>query len=65
MAKQGGMAMHFVAWITGVIVSLAVAFGMIGETLTIPYIPTVVTVIVGWIVVITTILSVVLAIAKN
>ena len=65
MAKQGGMEMHFVAWITGVIVSLAVAFGMIGETLTIPYIPTVVTVIVGWIVVITTILSVVLAIAKN
>lgn len=54
--------MGIIAWLTGVLVSLSVGFGMIGEVLTIPYIPNVVTIIAGWIVVIGVILSVVLAI---
>ena len=65
MAKQGGMVLNVVAWLTGVIVSLAVAFGMTSGVLTVPYIPEIVTVIVGWIVVITTLLSVVMAIIRQ
>jgi len=65
MAKQGGRLLNFVAWLTGVIVSLAVAFGMISEVLIIPYLPVLVTVIVGWIVVVTTLLSVILVLLKS
>lgn len=46
-----------VAWLTGILVSLAVGFGMIGQTLTIPFIPAIVTVVAGWIVVIGAIIS--------
>ena len=53
------------AWLTGVLVSLAVGFGMINEVLTIPSIPEIVTVVAGWIVVILTIASIVLAIAER
>jgi len=53
------------AWLTGVLVSLAVGFGMINEVLTVPSIPEIVTVIAGWIVVILTIASIVLAIAER
>ena len=52
-------------WLTGILVSLAVGFGMIGETLTVPKIPEVITVVAGWIVVVLTIVSVVLAIADR
>jgi len=52
-------------WITGILVSLAVGFGMTGEILTIPNISTMVTIVAGWIVVILTIVSVVLAIADR
>jgi len=63
MAKKLGIKLvNFVAWLTGVLVSLAVAFAMTAGTLTIPYIPDMVTVVAGWIVVVTTVLSVVLAI---
>ena len=51
----------FLAWITGVIVSLAVGFGMTSGTLTVPKIQPVVPFF-GWVVVITTLLSVLLAI---
>ena len=51
-----------IAWITGILVSLSVGFGMIGKTLTVPYIPVIITVIAGWIVVIGAILSVLIAI---
>jgi predicted membrane protein len=54
----------FVAWLTGVIVSLAVGFAMIGGTLAVPYIG-LVNVIAGYIVVISTALGVVLAITKK
>ena len=61
MAKESGIVGVF-AWIVGVIVSLAVGFGMIGETLVIPSIPAIITIIAGWVVVIGAILSVILAV---
>ena len=56
---------NLAAWITGILVSLAVGFGMVGGALTIPYIPGIITVVAGWIVVILTIVSIVLAIASK
>tara|TARA_Y100000310_G_scaffold147139_1_gene146402 strand:+ start:282 stop:488 length:207 start_codon:yes stop_codon:yes gene_type:complete len=53
------------AWITGVLVSLAVGFGMVDKVLTVMYVPAVVTVIAGWVVVILTVVSVILAIANK
>ena len=64
MAKQGGKVLNFVAWLTGVLVSLAVGFGMIGGTLAVPYIG-IVNVVVGWVVVVTTVISAVLAILQH
>lgn len=49
-------------WIVGVIVALAVGSGMIDNTLSIPAIPLVITVIAGWVVVVGAVLSVILAI---
>ena len=62
MAK--GMFMNVVTWLTAVIVSLSVGFGMIGGTLALPawFGGTTLAMIAGWIVVIGTLLSVVLAI---
>ena len=51
-------------WITGILVSLAVGFGMIDGTLRVPYVQVIVP-IAGWIVVILTIVSLVLAIADR
>ena len=61
MAKSSGV-MSIIAWLVGVLVSLVVGFGMIGQTLTVPAIPTVITIIAGWVVVIGAIVSVVMAI---
>lgn len=61
--KQGGKVLNFVAWLTGVIVSLAVGFALIGGTLAVPYIG-VVNVIAGWVVVITTVISAIMIILK-
>jgi hypothetical protein len=60
MAKSKTLAI--VSWITATLVSLAVAFGMISLTLVIPFIPDTVTQIAGWIVVIGTIISIIMAI---
>lgn len=67
MAKQGGRVLNFIAWLTGVIVSLAVGFAMIGGTLTLPNWlgGSVLAMIAGWVVVITTLLSVVMAILSK
>jgi len=64
MAKQqmGYTLMSVLAWITGILVSLAVGFGMIYGTLGIPSIPDVITQIAGWIVVIGAVISVIMAI---
>ena len=50
-----------IAWITGVLVSLAVGFGMIDGSLVVPYIG-IVNQIAGWVVVIGAVISVVMAI---
>lgn len=51
-----------ISWLVGILVSLAVGFGMIYGTLSIPFIAPIVTVIAGWIVVVGAIISVILAI---
>jgi len=67
MAKEKSSILNLVAWLTGVIVSLAVGFGMIGGTLSLPTWlgGSVVAMVAGWIVIITTLLSVVLALLKR
>ena len=65
MAKKGlQKLLGIVAWLTGIIVSLAVGFAMTdgGPLNIIPYIPAVVTAVAGWIVIIITILAAILAI---
>ncbi len=65
---KGGIKMSennlvgIVTWIVGILVALAVGSGMINGTLAVPGIPTVITMIAGWVVVIGAILSVILAI---
>jgi hypothetical protein len=54
-----------VVWLTGVLVSLAVGFGMIDQVLTVQWISSVITMWAGWVVVILTLLSVILAIADK
>lgn len=63
-AKQSAKVLNFIAWLTGVIVSLAVGFALISGTLSVPYLG-VVNDIAGWVVVITTLLSVVLALLNQ
>ena len=60
MEKIVGLVM----WIVGVLVSLAVGFGMIDGVLVVMWIPEIITAIAGWIVVIGTIIGVIIAIAK-
>jgi hypothetical protein len=63
MAK-GNTFMKIVAWLTAVIVSLSVGFGMIGGTLSLPNWlgGATLAMIAGWVVVIGTIASVIIAI---
>ena len=61
MAKGNNGLVGIIAWLTGIIVSLAVGFALIGGTLSVPYLG-VINVVAGWIVVVATILSVILAI---
>ena len=68
--KTGGSGVHallsFIAWVTGVIVSLSVAFAMINGTLDLPNWlgGAQVALIAGWIVVIGTLIGVLMAIFK-
>ncbi len=55
----------FIAWVTGVLVSLAVGSGMINQILVVPYSPAIITIIAGWIVVIGAIISIVLALFQR
>jgi len=66
MAKQGKI-LNFVAWLTGVLVSLSVGFAMIEGTLSLPTWlgGDVLAGIVGWVVVITTLISAVLAVLRQ
>jgi len=53
------------AWIVGVLVSLAVGSGMIDGTLSVPGIPSIVVTVAGWVVVIGAVVSVVLTVFKR
>jgi len=55
--------LNLIMWIVGILVSLAVGFGMINETLIVPYVQAIVP-IAGWIVVIGTVVGVVMAVIK-
>lgn len=68
MAKQkAGNLLNFVAWITGVLVSLSVGYGMINGVLSLPFWlgGQIVARVVGWVVVITTLVSAVLAVLQR
>jgi len=72
MAKQSSKVLNLVAWITGVVVSLVVGFGMINGTLGLPIWLGGGTVggdffvmAVGWVVVATTLVGAVLALLKQ
>ena len=67
MAKKKnplGSLVSFIAWLTGVIVSLAVGVALINGTLIVPYIG-VINEVAGWIVVFTTLLGAILAIVNK
>ncbi|MBT7706655.1 hypothetical protein HN747_04360 [archaeon] len=53
-----------VMWLTGVIVALAVGFGLIDGVLAVPYVG-IVNVVAGWVVVVLTVIGVVLAVLDN
>ena len=65
--KGNPKLLNFVMWLTGVLVSLSVGFGMIGGTLSLPIWlgGSTLAAIVGWVVVITTALSAVLTLMKT
>ena len=68
MAKQNSKILNFVVWLTGVLVSLAVGFGMVDKVLTIRWLEwngAIITVVAGWVVIVLTILSVILAIVDR
>ncbi|MCH7568921.1 MAG: hypothetical protein IIA87_05895 [Nanoarchaeota archaeon] len=69
MAKVKNTGLHqllnIAIWITGILVSLAVGFGMISGTLPIWFIPDVITAIAGWIVIVLTLLGVIIAIVEK
>jgi len=75
MAKQissGHGVLGFLAWFTGVVVSLAVSFGLINGTLGLPWwlggasaAGVFIVTAVGWIVLITTLISAVMAIVRR
>ncbi|MEK6894964.1 MAG: hypothetical protein AABX48_00420 [Nanoarchaeota archaeon] len=72
MAKQDSRTLHFLAWFTGVVVSLAVGFGLIRTDLVLPTwlggattAGLWLTMAIGWVVVITTLISAILAIIRE
>ena len=64
MAKGTTKFLNFIAWLTGVIVSLAVGFAMVGGTLALPNWlgGNVLAAIAGWVVIVTTVVSALTAI---
>lgn len=72
MAKQKPKVLNVIAWVTGVVVSLAVGFGMINGVLGLPtwlgggtVAGDFIVLAVGWIVVATTLISAILAILEQ
>lgn len=71
MAKKTGDAtplsrvLGFLIWLTGVLVALAVGFAMIDGVLAIRWIPLGFTEFFGWVVIVTTLLGILLAITRR
>ena len=65
MEEKDNTLISIFAWVVGILVSLSVGSGMIQNILTVPGIPHIVTQGAGWVVVIGSILSVVLAVFKR
>ena len=68
VVQKRGLLVKFIlviAWLTGFLVSLAVGFGMISGTLSVPFIPVILTLLAGYVVVILTILALILAIINE
>ena len=69
MAKKRNSGLNsFIAvvlWITSILVFLAVGFGMIDSVLRVKFIPDIITVITGWIVVVLTVLGLILTIIEK
>jgi len=72
LAKQKSKVLNVIAWVTGVVVSLAVGFGMINGVLTLPTwlgggtaAGNFVVLAVGWVVVATTLISAILAVLEQ
>ncbi len=65
VGKKVKSLLNFVMWLTGVIVSLAVGFALADGVLYVRWIPDMVTQVAGWIVVLTTLISAVLALLKK
>jgi hypothetical protein len=57
--------LNFIGWLTGIFVSLAVAFGMIDGVLSIRFIPHGILVVFGWIVVATTLIGAIIGIVRT
>lgn len=67
MVKKVGpitITINVALYIVGVLVSLAVGFGMVDGTLSVRWIPEVITIAAGWVVVILTLVCVLLSILK-
>ena len=56
---------NVVMWLVGVLVALAVGFGMTAEVLVIPVIPALVTIAAGWIIIVMTIIGVIMTLIKQ
>ena len=70
MVKQGKNILKLVAWFTGVVVSLVVGYGMIEKVLRLPWwlggeAAPEIAVIVGWIVIVTTLIGVLLTLIRR
>lgn len=52
-------------WLVALLVALAVGFGMTSGTLTIRWLPSIVTVVAGWIVIVTTLIGLLMAILEK
>ena len=66
MPKKKLNLVELIMWMVGIVVTLAVGFGLIGGALAIPYswFPSMITVVAGWIVVVMTIIGAVMKLAK-
>ena len=65
MAKNKMDVIGLLMWLVGIVVALAVGFGMTTGALVIPYIYPIITVVAGWVVIVTTAIGVIMAAVKK